>query len=910
MTVKIKATPHTPVYCIEVSKRECAIELAKSAAHRIGGIILQAGDMFLLQFECAAPLSSGVCAGWGHNGVTQKVELFTEGDFIPDGVYPLRAVHKKLSPEAAIREPKGQMDADGPRLLISDAHDVMARAGFPVAEISPPKPEEPEAPEQPAETEAVQESAPAAEETVLEPNAAIDFLRLLRPGGPHAITTIVPDGPTLTRTFMPNEENEAKRFIADENAGGKNIYYTPNLTGVVTKKPTKDDITAVDYLHVDADPDPNETPEQFRTRMLPVFEGFEPKPGFIVESGNGLNVLWPVTRTARDENTQLVVEAINAGLATHFGADRGTQNIDRILRLPGTRNHPNKKKRSLGRRPCEARLLKTNGMARYELEAFARFRKRAAIRPATANLLHERNAPDRSAVLYRYVNECLRHGVADDVIIDAALDSRGAIRDHINDQSQEPYAYMLRQLEQARIKERPQARPEGQKQGREGHDPLTEDAMALRFSEKYRDSLRYIATQSQWLQWDPAGRWREEKTAKAFDLIREGCREDAETYGNGRPPKDVFCASTVSAVERMARADRRQASVVEAWDTDEWAFNAVGETVDLRTGVGRPPNPLDYITKQAACAIAPPGTPHPVWSAFLERVQPDPEVRAFLKRWCGYCLTGETMEHAFVFFWGTGQNGKSTFIDTIAGILADYGTVADIGTFIASNVERHPTDMAKLHGPRLVTAQETERGRRWDETKIKTLTGGDKMTARRMRCDFFDFAPRFKLVIAGNYKPRLDGVDEAMRQRLLLVLWGIRIPKQERDRQLTKKLRKEWPAILRWMIEGCLEWQQTGLAPPKAVTAATDEYFEDQDTIKQWLDECIQDSPKFTELNLLYSSWKQWCEARGLYTQNSRWLGDALVDRGYTRKKATDGVRGFIGIVLKRADAESEDVVI
>src|SRR5262249_6724747 len=211
-----------------------------------------------------------------------------------------------------------------------------------------------------------------------------------------------------------------------------------------------------------------------------------------------------------------------------------------------------------------------NGASRYELETFARFRKRAAIPPATANLLHERNAPDRSALLYRYVNECMRHGVADDVIIDAALDSRGAIRDHIIDQSQEPNAYMLRQLEQARIKEKPQVRTESQGQKRETLDEMTEDALALRFSEEHRDDLRYIATINQWMRYED-GRWKEEKTALAFDLIRDSCRKDAEAYGNGKPPKDLFCASTVSAVERMAKADRRQASVVETWDTDDWA---------------------------------------------------------------------------------------------------------------------------------------------------------------------------------------------------------------------------------------------------------------------------------------------------------------------------------------------------
>jgi len=486
-----------------------------------------------------------------------------------------------------VRSIDGDNDAAAPLLdaqvlarIIGIADDVATRRGY-RREVEAPELQDTEETEPEADASVMQESVPedsAPEQQAPEPDVAIDFLKLLRPDGPRVITTIAPDGPTLTRTFMPNEEGEAKRFVSDENASGKNIYYTPNLTGVVAKKPSKDDITDIDYVHVDADPDPGETPEEFRARMLPVFERFEPKPGFMVESGNGLNVLWPVVRTACDENTQLVVEAINAGLATHFGADRGTQNIDRILRLPGTRNYPNKKKRSLGRKPCEAKLLKANGASRYELEAFARFRKRAAIRPATAGLLHERNAPDRSALLYRYVNECLRHGVADDVIIDAALDSRGTIRDHINDQSQEPYAYMLRQLEQARIKEKPRLKqPESRKGEPSGADPLTEDALALRFSGKYEDSLRYIFTKSQWLRWDPEGRWREEVTALAFDLARNSCRDDAETYGNGKPPASVFTSATVGAVERMAKADRRQATILEDWNADDWAYNVGDE---------------------------------------------------------------------------------------------------------------------------------------------------------------------------------------------------------------------------------------------------------------------------------------------------------------------------------------------
>ena len=171
-------------------------------------------------------------------------------------------------------------------------------------------------------------------------------------------------------------------------------------------------------------------------------------------------------------------------------------------------------------------------------------------------------------------------------------------------------------------------------------------------------------------------------------------------------------------------------------------------TCDLRTGTARAPDPLDYITKKTSCDCAPRGTPQPQWAAFLNRVtNHNAELQAFLKRYCGYCCSGFTKEHVFVFAHGTGANGKSTFVNTVRGIMGDYATIADMSTSIASNAEHHPTDLAKLMGARLVVAQETQRGRRWDETKIKALTGGDKITARFMRQDFFDFTPTFKLLI-------------------------------------------------------------------------------------------------------------------------------------------------------------------
>jgi putative DNA primase/helicase len=325
--------------------------------------------------------------------------------------------------------------------------------------------------------------------------------------------------------------------------------------------------------------------------------------------------------------------------------------------------------------------------------------------------------------------------------------------------------------------------------------------------------------------------------------------------------------------------------------------------VDLKTGIDRSPRREDYCTKVTACHVAKPGTPHPLWSKFLDRITDgNVELQKFLQRYIGYCCSGHTTEHVFVFAWGTGANGKGTFINTIVKIFGDYATVADMNTFLASNHERHPADLAKLRGARLVVAQELDKGRRWDEAKIKTLTGGDKITARFMRGDYFDFTPTFKLFITGNHKPRLNNVDEAMRRRMLLVPFTVTIPESERDPDLMRKLEPEWPAILRWAIDGHLEWRRVGLAPPAVVRDATDSYFADQDVLAQWLDECVEQNRgrTFTLTRDLFASWKTWCDPRNLKPGSERAFSESLIEKGFPKHQDPKTRRSvFVGIELK-----------
>ena len=351
-----------------------------------------------------------------------------------------------------------------------------------------------------------------------------------------------------------------------------------------------------------------------------------------------------------------------------------------------------------------------------------------------------------------------------------------------------------------------------------------------------------------------------------------------------RTRRAICSAKTVAAVLRLAAADRRLAITVDQLDRDPWLLNTEAGTVELRTGRMREHRRLDYITKITGAS---PGGACPLWLRFLNRVTAgDRELAAYLRRVVGYCLTGSTQEHAMFFLHGTGTNGKGVFTITVSGMLGEYAMTSPTETFIASATDHHPTDLARLHGARLVTATETERNRRWAESRIKAVTAGDPVTARFMRQDFFTYVPQFKLLVTGNHKPGLRGVDEAIRRRFNLIPFTVTIPKEERDPELAEKLKAEWPGILAWAIEGCLEWQRVGLAPPEAVRNATADYLESEDALGQWLAERCLVGPSFQATSGdLFQSWKEWAEAAGEHVGSQKALTHALQDRDFTHKK-------------------------
>lgn len=463
-----------------------------------------------------------------------------------------------------------------------------------------------------------------------------------------------------------------------------------------------------------------------------------------------------------------------------------------------------------------------------------------------------------------------------------------------------------------------------------GDRDLTQDGLALELGDIWRDTARFVAHWGRWLFYG-GQRWLMDEQLEHMTRSRGFLRDKAETvekWAEGRAAKmgakdgeklrtwakttgvSLRSAQTVAQVVGLARSNSEQVASVAQWDSDPWALGTPKGVVDLRTGELRSARPEDYITKSCAVAPASQGTVASLWHKFLSRITDnDEEIQLYLQRFVGYALTGDTREHAFAFGHGKGANGKSVFLATIKGLMGDYACSIPTEMLVVSKNERHPTELARLRGARLAIGNETEQGTRWAESRIKSLTGGDPIAARFMREDFFEFQPSFKLFVVGNHRPSLRGVDEAMRRRLHFVPFGVTIPADERDPLLTEKLRAEYPAILRWAIDGCLAWQEQGLNPPPGILSATGQYFEAEDSFSQWMEECVERDPQaFCPAGSLFTSWKTWAERAGEFTGSQKKFSQTMAEVGFSPKKS-GGVRGFGGVRINPSTAMQSDLL-
>jgi putative DNA primase/helicase len=352
-----------------------------------------------------------------------------------------------------------------------------------------------------------------------------------------------------------------------------------------------------------------------------------------------------------------------------------------------------------------------------------------------------------------------------------------------------------------------------------------------------------------------------------------------------------------NAMIDLAAKERDIVTLIDEYDQDQWLFNVQNGTIDLKTGALLPYDPAKMMTKISPVAYDPEAK-CPLWDKFLARVQGnDQQMVDFLSRAVGYTLTGDAGIQAMFFLHGDGCNGKGVFTSAIRLLMGSYADNASFDTFVTQkNDGRIRNDLAKLVGARYVTASESQDGNHLDESLIKSLTGGDPITTRFLHKEFFTYYPQFKLWMSSNYKPAIHGLDWGIWRRVKMIPFEVIIPDEERDEQLTDKLKGELPGILNWALKGLADCLKFGMMYPDKVNAATQQYRESQDIVGQFLRaKCFLEPNMSTRVTGLYLSYKNWAADTKEFVLKERKFGDAMRRRGFVVEHKHDG-NHYIGV--------------
>jgi putative DNA primase/helicase len=448
---------------------------------------------------------------------------------------------------------------------------------------------------------------------------------------------------------------------------------------------------------------------------------------------------------------------------------------------------------------------------------------------------------------------------------------------------------------------------------------FSDQALVERWVATAKGEVRYLADDRSWFSYCE-GIWRELPGGPLFE-IGEFLKKNSPGLPSGenkplaRLHFRLYSQRLTSALLILANGRPEVRAYYGDFDPDPWVLGLPGGlALDLRTATTRQAKPEDLITKTLAVA---PGGPCPRWLQYLEEAQPDPAVRDYLQRLMGYCLTAETKEQCVVFFIGVAGSGKNTFLHPFEILLGPYYTSLGLPALLESTDEyQRMTMLASVVGVRLASIQETPLKKGFDANTLKAMTGSGTLTARRMRHEPFHFPPAFKPLILANAPPKMNHVDEALTQRVHVVSFQQRFRGTEKeDKDLMKKLEGELPGILAWAIEGCLKWQKTGLKPPAAVLAATQEYIAEADTMEVWLQENTEEYPTaFTPTKTLFEHWSRYCHDQGEDPGDLRAFRASLIEKRpkliphlaqeKELVKKYGRVRGFLGIRLNHQQRE------
>jgi putative DNA primase/helicase len=438
---------------------------------------------------------------------------------------------------------------------------------------------------------------------------------------------------------------------------------------------------------------------------------------------------------------------------------------------------------------------------------------------------------------------------------------------------------------------------------------------ARRLINEHGEDLRYVPAWGCWLVWNGRHWERDEDGAtdrrarQVIDGMYHEAADEEDPDTRRALVKWAMRSEGRGRLEAMVALAAREPGVPvlhERLNGDPDLLTVANGTIDLRTGELGPHRRAHLITKTLAVEYDPQAA-CPVWDAFLQRaLAGDDELITFVQRAVGYTLTADTREQCLFFLYGTGRNGKSTFIETLLELLGIYAQKAPTEMLMARPMGAGiPNDVAQLPGRRFVVTAETEEGRRLNESLVKDLTGGDRMTARFMRAEFFEFKPTHKLWMYGNHKPVIRGTDLGIWRRIRAIPFTVTIPEAEVDEAMPARLRQELPGILAWAVRGCLAWRRSGLGESKAVSELTEFYRAEMDVLGAFIDErCVTHPNARAEASALYKAYQQWAEGAGEHVYSHRRFGTQLTERGFGRHKDGAGRIVRLGIGLRADDRD------
>lgn len=416
---------------------------------------------------------------------------------------------------------------------------------------------------------------------------------------------------------------------------------------------------------------------------------------------------------------------------------------------------------------------------------------------------------------------------------------------------------------------------------------LTGMGNAKRFVSMFGHDAKYCGVTKRWFVWD-TNRW------VCYPLRAEAMAQlSAEEITVNKHRKSTCTKRGIEEILFLARSKPSMSVSPTDFDADPMLFNCQSGTIDLRTGTQHPHNRSQLLSRISPVRLKTDGE-CPIWQRFLRTVfSGDEQLIAYIQRVCGYLLTGEITEQCLFFMHGDGCNGKSVFASVLQHILGDYARKVPVQILSRSDRvagEGPSPFLSTLVGARLATSSELEEGQRFAEARIKDMTGGDRLTSRGLRQDPVEFDPMFKLLLYGNHKPEISGMDHGIWRRIHLIPFAVTIPEAQRDPKLLDKLKGESGAILGWMVRGCVAWQQRGLKPPDAVMHATSSYRTESDTVGRFIEECctLADGV-FVKKGDLHEAYEAWCARSGDEPLKKNQFGTRVKRSGIQEKKAHQG---------------------